>query len=320
MSSLFIDTLVTGLPLVPTVLGIYLVFRLRSDFDLTIDASFTIGATVLSAFVLRDLPAPLAIAAATLAGGILGLITTTLHLLLRIPVILAGLIMSIGFYSVALRGLQRPSVSLLGAPNILSPASHMANQTQSDLVQIAIVGAVVVAVLALIGLLLRTQVGLAMRATGVNPRMARSYGVNDNGMLALSLFLANALAGLSGALVVEGQNFADVNMGAGTLIAGIGAVLLGDLIVRPAGSKILRVMLAVLVGGLVYRFILVGALRIGVPATDLKGVTAVILVVALAAERGLRSALTPLRPRSRPRRTEHAAPGKAQEKVDAGSR
>jgi putative ABC transport system permease protein len=303
MSRLVIDTLITGLPLVPAVLGIYLVFRLRSDFDLTIDASFTIGATVLSAIVLRDLPAPVALLAATLAGGVMGLITTTLHLALRIPVILAGLIMSIGFYSVALRGLERPTVSLVGVSNILPSAAGFSSDDRADLAQIGVYAAIVVAVLALIGLLLRTQIGLALRAAGVNPRMARSFGVNDRAMLALSLFLANGLAGLSGALVVEGQNFADVNMGAGTLIAGIGAVLLGDLIIRPGGSSVLRVMLAVLIGALVYRFILVSALRIGVPATDLKGVTAIILVLALATERGLRTVLTPLRFRRRSSRS-----------------
>ncbi|MBX7265790.1 hypothetical protein KIF24_06955 [Micromonospora sp. Llam7] len=290
MSDLMFGTLVTGLPLVPAVLGIYLVFRLRADFDLTIDVSFTIGATVLTGLVLRDLPAPAGLMVATMAAGCLGLITTALHLALRIPVILAGLIMSIGFYSVALRGLERPSVSLVGAPNILA-ASDVADPVTSDLIKVAIFGSVVLFVLAAVGLLLRTRIGLALRATGVNARMARSCGVNDRAMLALSLFLANALAGLSGALVVQGQNFADVNMGAGTLIAGIGAVLLGDLIVRPAGSKVLRVVIAVLVGALAYRFILILALQLGVPATDLKGVTAIILVAALAAERGLRTVL-----------------------------
>ncbi|WP_341719201.1 hypothetical protein QQG74_05505 [Micromonospora sp. FIMYZ51] len=292
MSDLMFGTLVTGLPLVPAVLGIYLVFRLRADFDLTIDVSFTIGATVLTGLVLRDLSAPVGLLVATMTAGCLGLITTALHLALRIPVILAGLIMSIGFYSVALRGLERPSVSLVGAPNILA-ASDVADPVTSDLIKVAILGTVVLFVLAAVGLLLRTRIGLALRATGVNARMARSCGVNDRAMLALSLFLANALAGLSGALVVQGQNFADVNMGAGTLIAGIGAVLLGDLIVRPAGSKVLRVVIAVLVGALTYRFILILALQLGVPATDLKGVTAIILVAALAAERGLRTVLPP---------------------------
>lgn len=297
VSKLLFDTLVTGLPLVPAVLGIYVVFRLRSDFDLTIDASFTMGGILLTVGVAHDVPAWPALLLAALGAGAMGLVTAGLHLALRVPVILAGLVMSIGFYSVGLRSLGLPSQSLAGYASILDPARRAADADTETLLTIAILGALVIVVLIGIGALLRTEVGLALRSTGLNPLMARSHGVNDRAMVALSLFLANGLAGLSGALVVQNQRFVDVNMGAGTLIAGIGAVLLGDLLLRPTGSKVLRIMVAVLVGALVYRFVLVGALRLGVPATDLKGVTALILVAALVTERFLRPILTPLNPR-----------------------
>jgi putative ABC transport system permease protein len=319
MSRLIFDALTTGLPLIPAVLGIYLVFRLRSDFDLTIDASFAMGGAVAGVLLIDGAPVVLAIAAAIGSTAAMGLLTSALHLLLRIPVILAGLIMSIGFYSVALRVMQRPSLSLSGAPNILDTAFNAPTQQDQDLLTVAIFGGVVLAVLVLVGLLLRTKLGLGMRATGINAPMARAYGVNDRLMLALSLCLANGLAGLSGALAVQGQNFVDVNMGAGTLVAGIGAVLLGDLLIRPAGSKVVRVLLAVLLGGLLYRAILVIALRIGVAATDLKAVTAVILILALALERLLRPLLLArgYRPLLPVRQSTSDSP---KETVDAGAR
>ena len=292
MSRLILDTLITGLPLVLSVLGIYVVFRLRADFDLTVDASFTMGGSVLAVLVAHGLPAWPALLVAGLAGGAMGLVTTALHLTLKIPVILAGLIMSIGFTSVVLRLLDRPSVSLAGQSTILDPARSATDQLTADLTTVAILGGVVLSVLIAVGALLRTEVGLALRATGINPIVARSHGVNDKAMVGLALFLANGLAGLSGALVVQNQRFVDVNMGVGTLIAGIGAVLLGDLLMRPAGSQVLRIMLAVLLGSLLYRFILVGALRVGVPATDLKGVTALILVTVLVADLSLRPVLS----------------------------
>lgn len=292
MSRLILDTLITGLPMVLSVLGIYVVFRLRADFDLTVDASFTMGGSVLAVLVAHGLPAWPALLVAGLAGGAMGLVTTALHLALKIPVILAGLIMSIGFASVVLRLLDRPSVSLAGQSTILDPARSATDQLTADLTTVAILGGVVLSVLIAVGALLRTEVGLALRATGINPIVARSHGVNDKAMVGLALFLANGLAGLSGALVVQNQRFVDVNMGVGTLIAGIGAVLLGDLLMRPAGSQVLRIMLAVLLGSLLYRFILVGALRVGVPATDLKGVTALILVTVLVADLSLRPVLS----------------------------
>jgi putative ABC transport system permease protein len=236
----------------------------------------------------------LSLVIAIAAAGAMGLITAGLHLMLRIPVILAGLVMSIGFYSVTLRVLGLPSLSLAGASSLLAWADRATNQNESDLLTIGVFALAVLAVLVLVGMGLRTQIGLALRASGVNAAMARSCGVNDKAMLVLSLCLANGLAGMSGALVVQGQRFVDVNMGAGTLISGIGAVLLGDLLVRPAGSKVLRVLFAVLIGALLYRFVLVESLRLGVPATDLQGITAVILVAALGAERYLRPMLVSL--------------------------
>jgi putative tryptophan/tyrosine transport system permease protein len=304
MLQALLDAATTGLPLVPTVLGIYIVFRLRDDFDLTIDGSFVLGAAVLAVLLLDGRDAWLSLAVAMAAAAALGMVTALLHLTLKIPVILAGLIMSIGSYSVSLRVLgDRPSESIFGTDSVLKLTDRAQGQTERDLLTCAVLGAIVGVVVVLVGLLLRTRFGLALRATGVNAPMARSCGVNDRAMLVASLCLANGLAGLSGALVVQNQSFVDVNMGVGTLIAGIGAVLLGDLVVRPKGSTIGRALLAVFLGALLYRLILVVALRLGVPPTDLKGVTAAILVLSLAAERYVRPLLSAARHRLAPRVT-----------------
>jgi putative ABC transport system permease protein len=112
--------------------------------------------------------------------------------------------------------------------------------------------------------------------------MARSQGVNDRLITGISLMMANALVGLSGAVVVQNQGFADINMGGGMLLAGIGGVLLGDLLVRPSGSRVARAIVAVAVGTLSYRLVLALALRAGLEASDLKAVTAVTLVAVFA--------------------------------------
>ena len=156
-----------------------------------------------------------------------------------------------------------------------------------DLAISVLLGLIVLVVLAGYALLMRTEIGLALRASGVNAGMARSQGVNDRAVLALALFLSNALAGLGSGLLVQTQGYADVNMGVGVFVSGVGAVLLGELLLRPSGSKVFRIVACVLAGTLLYRLILVGALRIGLPAGDLRGVTALTLVVAVAAERHL---------------------------------
>jgi putative ABC transport system permease protein len=281
---ILLDTLVTGLPMVPVFLGIYTVFRIRADFDLTVEGSFALGGAATAVAAVHGASPLVALVLGALAGGAAGLVTAGLHRWLRVPVLLAGLVMSIGLFSVTLHVMGEPTLSLLLSDTL---ARHAAAFASPDLVITAILGVIVLVVLAAYALLLRTEIGLALRATGVNAGMARSQGVNDRASLALALFVANASAGLGAGLLVQTQGYADVNMGVGVFVSGVGAVLLGELLVRPTGSKVLRIVLCVLIGTLVYRLILVAALRIGLPAGDLRGITALTLIVAVAAERYL---------------------------------
>jgi putative ABC transport system permease protein len=286
MDHVLLDTLVTGLPLVPVFLGIYTVFRIRTDFDLTVEGSYVTGGALCAVTLTHGWPAWLALLAGTAAAAAAGLVTGILHLALRVPVLLAGLVMSIGLFSVNLWLQGEPTVSLVEARTLFSGFATLSPE-QDELATAGVMAGVVAVVYVLFGLFLRTELGLAMRATGVNTRMARSQGVNDNALTLLVLILANGLAGLGAGLAAQYQGYADVNMGTGTFVAGVGAVLLGELLLRPTGSKLLRILACVLAGTLLYRFILVGALRIGLPANDLQGITAFTLIAAIAAERYL---------------------------------
>jgi putative ABC transport system permease protein len=285
MRYLITDTLIAGLPLVPVVMGIYLVVRIRQDFDLTVDGSFTLGGAIVAVLLNHGAGVPVSMAVAVAGAALAGLVTTGLHLAFRIPVILAGLVMSIGMTTLNLHVLGRPSISLERGRTLFGGLTGLGPNAQ-DWLTIAILAAFAAVFLAAVGYLLLTEVGLALRATGVNPRMARAQGVDDRRSLALCLALANGSAGLSGALTVQSQNFADSATGTGTLLAGVGAVMLGELITRPSGaSRVGRVIAAVVAGTLLYRLILVGALRAGLQATDLSGITALTLVAAVALNR-----------------------------------
>jgi putative ABC transport system permease protein len=260
------------------------VFRLRADFDLTVEGSFTLGGAVGAVALVHGWPAWLALLAGTAGAGAAGLVTAGIHLVLRVPVLLAGLVMSIGLFSVSLRVLGTPTLSLGLVRTLFSGFTDLPQQ-QADLATAGLMAAIVALVLVAYGLFLRTELGLALRATGVNAAMARSQGVNDRALTVLALVIANALAGFGASMAVQYQGYADVNMGVGTFVAGVGAVLLGELLLRPTGSKVVRIVLCVAVGTLAYRLVLVAALRAGLPAGDLKGVTALTLLVAIAAER-----------------------------------
>ncbi len=294
LTGLLLDTLVTGLPYVLPYLGVFTVFRLLDRIDLTIDASFTLGAGVSAALLVAGTPAPVTFAAAVAAGAVAGLVTTILHLVLRVPVLLAGIVMWIGLYSVNLRIMGRPTVALGSTSTIYAPFDDL-GRVGRDLRVIGVLVIVVTIVLVGVGAFLRTESGLALRATGVNTPMARSQGVDDRTATAFGLAGANALAALGGALVAQGQGFAEINMGTGILIAGVAAVLLGELLAGPSGSRVARGLIGVLVGALLYRLVLLWALRLGLPASDLRLVTAVTMALALLLQRA--------RPRRTVRRT-----------------
>jgi putative ABC transport system permease protein len=317
LDNILIDTLVTGLPLAPVFLGIFLVLRIREDFDLTVEGSFALGGAVTAVSIVNGVPAWLALVLGVASGSLAGLGTALLNLVLKIPVIMAGLVMTMALFTITLRVLGMPTVSLIGAETIFTPVAPEPGRA-ADLGMIAMLLALVAFVFTVFALFLKTDLGLALRASGMNSRMVRSQGVNDKGLLILSLMISNGLSALGGGLLAQVQGFADVGMGTGMFVAGVGAVLLGVLLVNPSGSQVVRIVLAVLVGALLYRLILVSALRFGLPAGDLKGVTALTLVIAVAAQGYLTPVITRYRSLLRRRdrhdgRTDRSDPAIAKE-------
>jgi putative ABC transport system permease protein len=298
--NLLLDTAVTGLPYVLPFLGVLVVFRLLDRIDLTLDGSFALGAANAASTLAAGVPAWMSVLAACVAGALAGVATTLLHLVLRVPVLLAGIVMWIGLYSINLRVMGRPTLALDSAASLYAPFDNLERGGRDGWV-IATLALVVLVVLVVVGFYLRTESGLALRATGINTEMARSQGVDDRLTVAVGLTGANSLAALGGALVAHGQGFAEVNMGTGVLIAGIAAVLLGELVVRPGASNVARMLTSVAAGALLYRLVLLGALRAGLPASDLRLVTAVTLALALLITRSRSGVATQVPRRDRPR-------------------
>jgi putative ABC transport system permease protein len=291
--NLMLDTGVTGLPYVLPFFGVLVVFRLLDRIDLTIDGSFVLGAATATVAVHAGVPAWASIAVAIAAGAVAGLVTTCLHVLLQVPVLLAGIVMWIGLYSINLRVMGRPTLALAAEESLYGALASTSRDVR-DVCVVVILTLVIGVVLVLMARFLRTELGLAVRTIGVNAGMARSQGVDERVAVAVGLAGANGLAALGGALVAHGQGFAEVNMGTGVMIAGIAAVLLGELFFRPAGSAVGRRLIAIVVGALAYRLILLSALRAGLPASDLRLVTAVTLALTLVIDRCAHRVTMPL--------------------------
>jgi len=282
----FIGALEQGLVYGLMVLGVYLTFRILDFPDLTVDGSLPLGAAVSSVCIGAGMDPYLSLVPATLAGFCAGAVTGLLNTRLKILHLLASILTMIALYSINIRIMGRPNFTLLGKATVLDSLTALG--LPSSLAGTSLFAAfTVTAALALIWFT-RTELGQAMLATGDNPRMITALGVNTGNMIVLGVGLSNALVALCGALVAQNQGAADVNMGVGTIVAGLASVIIGETLLGQ--GRISRMIVAAVLGSVAYRLAI--ALALGVKLgefsfspSDLNLITAVIVVAALTAPR-----------------------------------
>lgn len=258
-------------------LGVYLTFRILDFPDLTVDGSFTTGASVASVSIVSGVNPWLATALAFIAGLVAGTITGLLHTKGKIDGLLAGILTMIALYSINLRIMGKANTPLLGEETLFSPlrkAGLLGTGTS-----IAILFVLCLVFVAAIVWFLHTEVGMAMRATGDNQEMIRSFGVSTDTQKILGLALSNGLVALSGAVIAQYQGFADVGMGIGLILIGLASVIVGQAIFTQ--RYIWLVALAVVFGAVIYRLVIQLALSAGLEVNDMKLISAVLVVVAL---------------------------------------
>ncbi|MDN5842422.1 MAG: ABC transporter permease [Alcaligenaceae bacterium] len=261
-------------------LGVLISFRILNFPDLTVDGSFPLGGATAAILIHHGVDPFLATVCATLAGGVAGMITGWLNVSLKIMDLLASILMMIALYSINLRVMSAPNVPLITDPTvftILQPAG-----LEDYIARPLILLVLVIAIKFALDWFFTTQMGLAMRATGSNPRMARSQGIATGAMILLGMAISNALCALGGALFAQSQGGADISMGIGTIVIGLAAVIVGESIMP--SRRLLITTLAVIVGAILYRFFIALALNvdfIGLKAQDLNLVTAVLVTIAL---------------------------------------
>jgi putative ABC transport system permease protein len=261
-------------------LGVYLTFRVLGFPDLTVDGSFVLGAAVVAVLIIYGVNPFLATLAALGAGLCAGLATSLLNTKLKIPALLASILVMVGLYSINLRIMGRPNLPLLREVTIFSLFSKLLGLETRLVYQLVVAAVLAAIVFFTLNWFLRTEIGLALRATGDNEQMVRGAGVDTDKTTILGVSIGNGLVAFSGGVVAQAQGFVDVNMGIGMIIIGLASVIIGEAIFRPKG--VARLLLAVLGGAFVYRLVLSLALRLGMAPGDLKLITAVIVIIALA--------------------------------------
>ena len=263
-------------------MGVYLSLRILDFPDLSVDGTFPLGAATCAALIVAGVHPLLATIAAMILGGLAGLITAWLSTHLKFMNLLSGILVMTALYSINLRVMGRPNIPLLGE-NTLFEEFFLCLKGPLGLFWR------IFPILIFIGLLpyalncfLKTNTGLALRATGNNALMARAQGINDKAMVSLGLCLANSFVALGGAIFAQVSGYADISMGVGTIIIGLAAVIIGEAVLPI--RKISHAILACIAGAILYRFVIATALNIGgslLQASDLNLVTAVLVGIAM---------------------------------------
>src|SRR5690606_38272213 len=276
----FLGAIEIGLVFGLVALGVYLSFRVLNFPDLTVDGSFPLGAATAATLIVNDVDPFLATLVAALAGAAAGLVTAFLNLRFRILHLLASILTMIALYSINLRIMGRPNVAIISDPTVLSPFEGLglANLYLKPIVA----GVVALVATALLIRFLMSDYGLAMRATGANPRMARAQGIDTTASTYVGMAISNALVGLAGALFAQMNGFADVTIGTGTIVVGLAAVIVGEALFGT--RSILVWALGCVAGSVLYRLAIALALNtdaLGLSSSDLNLVTAVLVAIAL---------------------------------------
>ncbi|MGN1314220.1 MAG: ABC transporter permease [Lachnospiraceae bacterium] len=257
-------------------IGVYITYKILDIADLTVDGSFGTGGAVLVMCMTGGMGIPLSMLLAFAAGCLTGLVTGILHTKFGIPAILAGILTQLGLYSVNLR--------ILGGANLaLSNRKYKLLVNLMDVypsLVICIIFALVI--IAVLYWFFGTELGHSLRATGCNAAMARANGINTGRNQVIAIILSNGLVALSGALTAQWNGNADVSMGRGAIVIGLAAVIIGEVIFGKIFKNFALRLVGVVLGGVVYYWVITLVLNLGLNANDLKLLSAAVVAVFLA--------------------------------------
>lgn len=276
--NILIGILEQGMIYAILALGIFITYRILDFPDLTVDSSFPLGAAVCAILITNGVNPALALAVAAAAGAVAGLITGLIHVKCHVRDLLSGVITMTGLYSINLRiAGGRANLPIFNMNTIfVNPFIKSLPQWIKPYTTIIVVLIVLAAAKILLDLFMKTKAGYLLRAVGDNPNVVTSLS-QDGGMVKImGLSIANALVALAGGVMCQQQRFFDISMGTGTMVIGLASVIIGASMFK--GLPKVKITTAVIVGSIVYKACVSIAIALGLPANDMRLITAVLFL------------------------------------------
>lgn len=279
--TLVLSVLEQGMIYAIMALGIYITYTILDFPDLTVDGCFPLGAALSAVLIAKGCNPILTLLIAFVAGAVAGTLTGLIHVKLKVRDLLSGIIMMTALYTVNLR--------IAGRANL--PIYNMTTLFDNDLVHSLFKGSLAafsnVIIIFVITFIMKflldwymsTKSGYLLRAVGDNETIVTSMGVDKGVIKIIGLAIANGLVSLSGCIFAQQQRYFDVSMGTGTMVIGLASVIIGISLLKKV--TFLRVTTSVVIGSIVYKACVAIAVKLGMPSSDLKLITAVLFLVIL---------------------------------------
>ena len=270
MSGFWMGVLEQGFLFSVMVYGVYITYKILDFPDLSVDGTFPLGAAVTAFFLIRGVNPVLTCLLSFFAGMAAGFITGILNVKFKITNLLSGILVMIGLYSINLRIMGKANTPLFNTKTIFSVKVN----------PIIVVILLSLLVKLLLDLLFKTKFGFILKATGDNSKMVTTLGIDIGTVKIIGVMLSNGLVALAGSVMAQYQRFSDVGMGSGIIVMGLASIIMGETVLK--ASPIRTGTLCALVGSIFYKGSIALALKAGLPPTDLKLMTSIIVITALA--------------------------------------
>jgi len=278
--SFLLQIILYGLALSSLSMGIFISMKIFNIPDITTDGSYTLGAVVAGVCLVKGYPLPLIFILSFLSSALAGSITGFIGTYLKVNPLLSGILVMTALYSINLSIMGKANLPLIQVKNIFNVFS---DGQEKPIIQLWVLLSIIGIMATLLILLLKTDFGIAMRATGNSETMVRSMGVNTNRLKILGLALANGFIGISGFLMAQYQGYVDISMGIGIIITGLGGAGLSDAFLNKMAvpSVTIRVI-GVILGTLIFQFLTSLAISLGIDSNYLKLVTALLVLAVVS--------------------------------------
>lgn len=269
-------------------IGVYITYKILDVADLTVDGSLCTGGATCIILIVNGKPIWFALLCAIIVGAIAGLVTGLFITKFGIPAILAGILTQLALYSINLHimGFNTSSFSKSNLPvsvdkyNLIVSSRYVRELSLRNPMFVILI--FVVLTIAILYWFFGTELGSSIRATGANVQMARAQGINTDKTKVIGLVISNSIVAFSGALLSQYQGFSDINMGRGSIVIGLAAVIIGEVIFSKVFKNFALKLSACVIGAIVYYAVIQFVLKLGLSTDDLKLLTAVVVAIFLA--------------------------------------